>query len=66
MVWWKLSDELVLHLGSYFSSDNERGGCGWRGSVNNVNRSRALGNMVAAMPQRVAMCLERKGAMTEY
>ena len=32
----------------------------------NVNRSRALGNMVASMPQRVAMCLERKGAMTEY
>ena len=32
----------------------------------NVNRSRALGNMVASMPHRVAMCLERKGAMTEY
>ena len=32
----------------------------------NVNRPRALGNMVASMPHRVAMCLERKGAMTEY
>ena len=32
----------------------------------NANRARSLGNMVASMPKRVAMCLERKGAMTEY
>ncbi len=31
-----------------------------------ANRARSLGNMVASMPKRVAMCLERKGAMTEY
>ena len=32
----------------------------------NANRARSLGNMVASMAKRVAMCLERKGAMTEY
>ena len=45
---------------------------GAHGAVRNAvrwlhaNRARSLGNMVASMPKRVAMCLERKGAMTEY
>ena len=32
----------------------------------NANRSDELGNMVASMPKRMKMCIERKGAMTEY